>query len=148
MHLRTLVASTPPGTPAEVVVMRRGREQTINIKLGELTSGETASSAGEGSEEGNVSDQIGLTVQSLTPDIARQFGYDKAEGVVVSEVKDGSSAADARLRTGDLIVEANRAAISSVDDFRRAIEKAKGKDTLLLLVCNQAGSRFVIVRLK
>jgi serine protease Do len=63
-------------------------------------------------------------------------------------VKDGSPATDARLQTGDLIVEVNRVTISSVEDFRRAIEKARGKDTILLLVRNQAGSRFVIVRLK
>lgn len=67
----------------------------------------------------------GLEIQTVDARVARYFGLDKAEGVIVSDVKKGSPADRAGFRVGDIITEANgekvddEAALSAiVDDLR------------------------------
>jgi serine protease Do len=49
----------------------------------------------------------GLEIQSVDLRVARYFGLDKAEGVIVSDVKRGSPGERAGFRVGDIILEAN-----------------------------------------
>ena len=49
---------------------------------------------------------FGLDVQELTPELAKQFGYaDDAKGVVISDVKEGSSADAIGLEPGMLVTK-------------------------------------------
>ena len=128
------------------MVVRDGKERTITVEVGVLTGDKEQAAAG--SEAGTSADKLGLTVQPLTADNARDLGYEGETGVVIGEVKDDSPAATAELRPGDLITEINREKISSVAEFRAALDKAKDKDSILFLVKSKAGSRFVIVRVK
>jgi predicted RNA-binding protein with TRAM domain len=68
---------------------------------------------------------FGLRVTTVTPDIAKQLGLAKAEGVAIESVEAGSAAQDAGLRKGDVILEVNRQRIRNEDDYRKAMEKAK-----------------------
>ena len=142
-HLRNLVAATAPGSKVDVVVVRDGKEKTFRVQLGTLT----AAGPEAPGEPAGVPD-LGLKVQPLTPDLAKQFGFEKAEGVVVSDVDEDSPAGTAGLQPGDLITEVNRAPVTSVKDFRDALAKAKGQESVLFLTKRQSGSRFVIVKLK
>ena len=146
LRLRNMVADTSPGKKVPVVVVRDGKERTITVEVGVLTGDKEQAAAG--SEAGTSADKLGLTVQPLTADNARDLGYEGETGVVIGEVKDDSPAATAELRPGDLITEINREKISSVAEFRAALDKAKDKDSILFLVKSKAGSRFVIVRVK
>ena len=93
---------------------------------------------------GNVG-KFGLDVQPLTPDLAKQLGYEGQHGVLVTEVEPGSPAEMANLQTGDLIAEADRQPVKNVDDLRSAM--AKSKDTVLLLVKRKDASLFVTMRI-
>ena len=146
-HLRNLVAATAPGSKVEVVVVRDGKERTLKVTVGELSSSKPEG-GGEG-EESKSSSDLGLTVAPLGADTAKQYNLgENAKGVVVTDVDEGSPAAAAELRPGDLITEVDRQAVTSVDDFRDAATKAKGKDSILMLVKRDDTSRFVIVRPK
>jgi serine protease Do len=142
-HLRNLVASTAPGSKVDVVVIRDGKEKTIRVQLAALTAAGTEAPG----EPASVTD-LGLKVQPLTPELAKQFGADKAEGVVVTDVDEDGAAAAAGLQAGDLITEVNRDKVTTVKDFRDALAKGKDKENVLLLTKRQGNSRFVIVRLK
>ncbi len=62
---------------------------------------------------------FGITVQNLTPDLARALKLPpKARGAVVSGVEPGSAAADAGLRAGDLITRINEQAIITATDLQ------------------------------
>jgi serine protease Do len=91
---------------------------------------------------------LGVSVQNLTPQIARELGLKKNSGVVVTGVEPGSAAAEAMIRTGDVIREVNRKPVKNVDDLVQKIEKAKGKDSLLLLIEREQNTLFVTVTLK
>ncbi|HUI05432.1 MAG TPA: DegQ family serine endoprotease [Verrucomicrobiae bacterium] len=146
-HLRNLVAATAPGTRVEVTVVRNGKQRTLTVTIGELASGQAA---GEGeNEESKSTADLGLTVAPVTADAAKRYNLDETDkGVVVTDVDDDSPAADAGLRPGDLVTEVDRRAVASVDDFREAVTKTKGKDGLLMLVKRDGTSRFVILRPK
>jgi serine protease Do len=146
-QLRTLVAATAPGSKVEVVVARDGKERALKVTVGELPSG-ASEGAGEG-EESKPSANLGLTVAPLDAGTAKQYNLDETDkGVVVTDVDEGSPAAFAELRPGDLITELDRQTVTNVDEFRDAIAKAKGKESILMLVKRDDASRFVIVRPK
>ena len=57
----------------------------------------------------------------------------KGHGVTVTDVEQGSPAANAGLREGDTILEVNRASVSSVVDFDKAMRNVSNGATLLLV---------------
>jgi serine protease Do len=82
----------------------------------------------------------GVSVENITPEMAGELKLPAStKGVVVDEVSPDSRAADAGLRPGDVIQEANHHAVQSVTDFRGAL-KSKAKDDSVLLLVNRAGN--------
>ena len=141
--LRNRVASTAPGTKAPVVVVRKGKEVTLNVTVG--TAVETAAAAGGKEEEGGVS-SLGMTVTNLTRELERQLEYKGEKGVVVTDVDENSPAYRRGIREGDLIVEVNRQPVITPDEFEKAIKDSH--NNVLLLVKNKEGTRFVVLRKK
>ena len=88
---------------------------------------------------------LGLTVQDITPEIARGLGLEEVSGVVVTEVTPNSPAAEAGIRRGDVIQEVNREPVENVEEFGQAIEEAKNQESILFLVRRGESSLFVAV---
>jgi serine protease Do len=128
-ELPLLVARTPVGKSVKLKLIRDKETQTISVKIGELKE-EEGGQAGAGTSE-----DLGLAVQTLTPEIAENLGVDRSlKGVVVSQVEPGSPAADAGLRRGDVIVEVNRQIVKDVEAYRKAVKASgKGKSVLFLV---------------
>jgi S1-C subfamily serine protease len=84
-------------------------------------------------------------VADLTPPVAEQLGIKSDHGVVVTEVRAGSPADRAGLSSGMVITEANRQAVKTVDDFRKALDTKSLKKGILLLIRSAEGSRFVVI---
>jgi len=123
--LPRLVASTPVGKSASIKLWRNGKALDRQVKVGEMQ--EKVEIAKAPSQK-----SLGITVQNLTPEIARGLGLKKETGVVVTRVEPGSPAADAGIQTGDLIREVNRTSVKDAEDFIQKIEKAKVQDNILL----------------
>ena len=141
--LPRLVAAAPPGSKAEVVVMRGGEERTLQVELGKLDEGaQVAAAEGELGEESGPA-AFGLRVQPLTPELAEQLSVDESEGVVVSAVEPGSPADEAGLRRGDVILEVDQQPVASVAAFQKATQ---GRDKALLLVRRADATIFVAVK--
>jgi serine protease Do len=139
-ELPRIVASTPVGKTVTVKVLRDGKEVSLEAKVGELEDEKQAASANAPEHK-----SLGITVQNLTPQIARELGVKGSTGVVVTEVEPGSAAAEARLQTGDVIREVNRKPVVNADDFAKQVETAKGKESLLLLIQRGQNSLFAAV---
>jgi serine protease Do len=151
-HLRNLVAGTSPGTKVDVTVFRDGQEHTLNVTVGELKIDQSGSETehGDQGEQSNLSSSdLGLSVEPLTADNARQYHFDEnGKGVIVADVDQGSPAAQADLRPGDLITGIDHTPVGSVAEFRDAIAKTKGSDRILIHVKRGGNRRFVIVHPK
>jgi serine protease Do len=88
---------------------------------------------------------LGLTVEPVTPRLARELRLRDERGVIVRDVEADSPAAEAGLRAGDVIVEVNRQMVHNTADMNRQIEKRAKGTPVLMLVHRGDSSLFVAV---
>jgi serine protease Do len=139
-ELPRIVASTPVEKSVTVKVLRDGKEVALQAKVGEMEGNATTDPAKSPTHK-----TLGITVQDLTPQIARELGVKATKGVVVTGMEPGSAAEEARLQTGDVIREVNRKPVTGVNDFIQKVEKAKGQESLLLLIQRGQSSLYAAV---
>ncbi len=129
-ELPRVVAETPIGREVPVTVLRDGKSATLNAKITQLEEPERKVAAQSGGEK----PALGLSVEPVTPAVARELGLPESRGVIVKGVEDGSPAANAGIQAGDVIVEVDRQPVASVSELRRLVDKhAKGTPLLVLL---------------
>ena len=122
MHdLPRIVADTPVGKEVEVVVIRKGKEETHKVKIGRLEDGEKMAAADAGKDntpeqKSAVQKTLGLELSGLTDDLRKKFKVrENVKGVLVTAVDPNvaSSAPDKRLSPGDVIVEVQYQAVGN-----------------------------------
>jgi serine protease Do len=144
--LRNRVADAKPGSNASVGIMRDGSEKTLTVKLDEASAKRSARNGSGSAPESADQTALGVAVEPLTPETASRAGVGRnVNGLLVENVDPDGRAADAGIQAGDVIVEANRKAVATVDDLRAAVRSATDKP-LLLLVHRQGRELFVTVR--
>jgi Do/DeqQ family serine protease len=65
--------------------------------------------------------QLGVSMYTVTPDIAHSLGLSNASGALVTQVVEGSAAEHAGIRTGDVITAVNGHAVKSNSELRNTI---------------------------
>jgi serine protease Do len=90
--------------------------------------------------------RLGMTVEELTPELAKNLGLTERSGIVVVQVEDDSPAATAGLRPGDVILEIDQSPVNNVDDFNSKIEKYKKGDTILVLAKRRGATVFLTLK--
>ena len=104
-------------------MLREGKTLKLNLKVGELKD-EAAPAAAEKAKL-----ELGMSVQEITPEIARQLRLGDLQGVVVGQVEAGSAADEAGIQRGDVIREINGQAIRKSERLsERSGEAQKGRD--------------------
>ena len=145
-ELARQISGMPPGTTVNLLVLRKGGEKTISLKLGQLPNEREARAEPRSNEpSGTEVPRLGLT---LAP--AGQVAGSGNEGVVVTNVDPNGIAADHGFKTGDVILDVGGKRVGSPGDVRDAIRDAQkaGKNTVLLRVKSGAeGAKFVALRL-
>jgi serine protease Do len=141
------VAMTPPGTESEIKLIRNGREKTVKLRLGELPDSGAAISS-RGGDQRNIEEGLGITVQEITPQIRRMFNIRESEGVIVTNVEQGSVAWDAGLRRGDIILEINKKPVRNLSEYRKVIGSIKQGQTVLFLIKREENTLYIALRLE
>ncbi|MCL1921930.1 MAG: Do family serine endopeptidase [Kiritimatiellaeota bacterium] len=142
---RREVARIMPKEKANLSVFRDGKTKKVTVTVDAFPEDAADGPAHGGEPE--VQEKVGLQVQEVTGDLARRFGYETGQGVIIAEVMRGSPAEEAGLQTGMLVLEVNRKEVNSVKEFEQAI--GKGKDgNVLLRVRTEQGTRFVNLRIE
>ena len=136
---RNQVALAQPGSQIKFEVFRDGKPRTITVKVEKLTDKKVAAAQ----EPAHFTEKLGLTVQTITPDLARQFDVKANEGVLVTEIAPGSIAAMADINRGSVILEVNRKTVNTATEFNQAVKSAPNK--ILLLVRENDVSRYVVL---
>jgi serine protease Do len=150
--LSRAVADTAVGKEVDVVVIRKGNEETRKVKLGRLEDNEKVQQAAARTKEDPpeklvTQKALGLDLAALSKDLRTRFKIkDSVKGVVITGVDNASDAAEKRLSAGDVIVEVAQEAVTNAADIKKRVDQLKkdGKKSVLLLVANGEGElRFV-----
>ncbi|MGE0450452.1 MAG: DegQ family serine endoprotease [Vicinamibacterales bacterium] len=129
--LRNHVAQLKPGSKVQLHIVRSGHEQTLSVTLDELPS--KSASAAPGSGGSAPEGAAGLSVQPLTPDVAKRMDVDADSGLVVTNVDPDGTAAEAGFRRGDVIQEVDGVAVSTPSALREQLKKAGSRPALVLV---------------
>jgi S1-C subfamily serine protease len=97
-------------------------------------------------EFSRIENDFGLKVQNVTDDMRERMDIPEDADVVVAAAEPGSSAAEAGLRPGTLILEANRQPVRNVGEFRAVLKSIEAGHGLLLLVSDRGINRYVLLK--
>ena len=138
--LPSIVAATPVGKSVKIGVVRAGNQTQLDVTIAKLEE--------EAAEAKPVkADELGLSVQDITPEIAGDLGLERdAKGVVVSGVKRGSAADEAGMRAGDVIESVSNQPVADVKEFRRLLADRKPDDSVLVLVRRGDQTLFRVIK--
>jgi len=141
--LHNKIAMTPPNTDLTLRILRDGKEKELVVTVGEqpanmksLVKQMTSTPLHE----------MGLTLQDLTADVAKQFGYTKDQGVLIANVDPDSPAALVGLQAGQLVEEVNRIRVHSLNELREAMKKSSNPKQVLLLIRSGENSEYVVLQ--
>jgi serine protease Do len=151
--LSRVVADTAVGKEVDVVIIRKGAEETRKVTLGRLEDTDKAQQASAKSKDDPPAEKpvtqkaLGLDLATLSKDLRGKYKIkDSVKGVIITGVDGTSDAAEKRLSAGDVIVEVAQEAVSNAADVKKRVDQLKkdGKKSILLLVANGEGElRFV-----
>ena len=150
-QLQAMAARSAIGTKVPVVVLRNGKRVELSVTLREQPAnfGEPATrpvTSEENSASAGHFDQLGLQVEPLTGDVAKQLGVAADQGVVIVAVEDGSAADRAGLAPGMAVVQVGRQTVKSVADFEAAAKSGSLDKGVLLLVRTAEGAQFKVLK--
>ena len=151
--LAYLVSNLPIGSRVPIELIRGNERRTVTVTIGERPTDEELARLSGVEEETPVTeppqsqqtdsqkaarDSLGLTIQALTPEIARSLRLNDVNlrGVVVSAVNASSDAAGKGLQPGDVILSINQRATRTPEEAAAAVAAARsaGRRSVLLLV--------------
>jgi serine protease Do len=150
------VSSVAPGGKVTLTVLRGNEKKDLQATVAQRPD-EEALARGESQqdEEGEQAqgarkpgeEKLGIRVAPLTPQIARELGFEGNQGVLVVAVAPGGPAANAGIRRNDIILEANRQPLKSVDQLVGVIGKMKAGQVVVLRVQRGQQATFVPVKI-
>ena len=141
------VASIRAGDKATFTVLRNGQRRTLTATIEKRDADRMASADESPSAEPS---SLGMTLMPINPALRQQYELDaNVTGVVVGAVDPDSDAARKGLNAGDVIKRVGSQQVRLPSDVGRAVEEARraGRDSVLVLVVNQQGERFVALRI-
>jgi serine protease Do len=134
------VADTAVGREVPVALVRQGKALTLAVKIGRLEE-----PTPEAAVTPAAKSRLGLSLESLTPALARELGVSESRGVVVRGVEDNSPAANAGLQPGDVIVEVDRHAVETASQVKERVARHPAGTPFLVLVHRNGGRYYVAV---
>lgn len=146
------VSDKGPNQRIRIVYYREGKRQTTTATTGERPGADTERAAPQDSDS-DSSARIGISVQELNATLRQRHGIpDEERGVIVTNVRPLSPAADGGLNAGDVILEVNGQAVENLQQLRRIVDRAESGSYLRFYVRTylrggQSVARFAIVQM-
>jgi serine protease Do len=143
-ELRNTIASLKPGTNLSLTIFRDGKNKEVSVKIGELKRSEEE--VINEIESNDATAELGFSADELTPQTIRQLGIKRSQGLVVTDVKPGSLAAEAGLMPRDIIVSINGVKVKTNSELSSTLNKANLKRGIRIVVETQGMERFVFIK--
>lgn len=145
-QLKSEIRSKPIGHLVSLDVYRGGKTMKIKVKTEAWPDENTLVSNSRKNPAEESSRDLGLTVKSLTRELSDQFGVEKIEGVIVTEVESGSVAQEKGIKPGDIITEVGHKPVANPKQFREAVKAADLKKGVVINFTSHGTSKFEILR--
>ena len=158
--LPRVVAESPVGKAVDVLIVRKGVEQTVKVTLGRLEDGEKLASGENGNTDQDKGDKapavstasvLGMTVGELNDETRKKFSIAAdVSGVVITDVAKDSAAAERGIQPGEVITEIVQESVATPKDVMDRIGalKEQGRKNALLMLASKTGElRFVTIRM-
>jgi serine protease Do len=136
-ELPYIVASTSVGKTVPVDIIRNREKMRAEVRVGELKIEE------EYQQISKAEPSFGMILQEITPEIAQQYDLAETSGLIIVNVENNSPAAEADLRSGDIILEVDRTPVRSIAAFNSKIRQYKKGNTILFLINRDGSTRFL-----
>lgn len=135
-----IVASTPVDKKVMVEVIRKGKKKRIEVKIGELEEEKISKESSEARQE------LGMVVEEVTPELAKNFGLSETRGLIVVKVENNTPAGEAGIRPGDIIIEIDQVSVENLEQFNQKIQGYKAGDTILFLVKRRSATVYLTLK--
>jgi serine protease Do len=143
-ELQATVSQKGPGAKITLEVLRDGKSMSVPVTL-EAVSDRAAEGSGR-SEDGQGKMRWGIGLNDLTPDLRAQIEAPRdVHGALVEQVQPGSSADNAGLQRGDVILEVNRHKVETAADVQQELGKVPNGQDALILVWSNGGNTFRVL---
>jgi serine protease Do len=137
-HFRYLVAGTAEGSTVEMVVQRRGKPVTLQVRIGDrevgLASSQLETPAAEQQAPSAEELWLGMAVATASEELAEQYGVIYRPGVLVTYVESGSPADIKGIAPGTVLVQINHSDITNVEDFAAVRDKLRDRKKAIALL--------------
>jgi serine protease Do len=141
-EITSMIADLGVGETAKIKVLRNGETRTFKVKIAKRE--DTRISARSTRKEQQT--ELGISVENVTPEIARRFNLKDAKGVIVSAVEPDSKAEEAGVRRLDIIKEINHKSIATVSDLNKVISEIK-KDEPIRMFIWRTNRGFLVIKM-
>jgi len=143
--LQVAVSQDSPGQSIELGIIRDGKPQTLNVKVGEYQKPGTEVADNSGATPGNTG-KLGFAVDDLSQEVRQQLNVPaEVHGAAIADVRPGSPADDAGLAPGDVVIEVNRHPVATAEQFASAVHANPAGRDLLLLVWSKGNASYRVV---
>jgi len=144
-HLRNTVSASKPNKRYDLIVIRDGRKKTLKVTLEEMPGDDALATVSRPPAQTN---ELGIQVSSLSQSVIREYDISKGEeGVIVIAVVEGSIAAEAGIRIGDLITRVGTKKCNSPRGFAALIKETQKKNMVMLHMKRDGVAQYMTLEL-
>jgi serine protease Do len=141
-QLTGIIAKIPVNDSAKIKILHNGKEKTVNVKIAKRPE-EQLAGRGRPPEQ---TEEFGIRVSDLTPEIAQRFNIDESVGVVVTQVENGSKGDGADVRVGDIIKEINRQIVKNTAEYKSLLSEIEPGEAVNLFI-RRKNAGFLVAKL-
>lgn len=140
-QMRNVIASKAPGSKVALTVNRGGEIKKLTVTLEERTKESLAALSGTGADEA-----MGAKLEPVDEEMARNLGLNaNATGFVITDIQDGSLAANKGFSVGDVIEQINGRPFTKVEELKAALDDLEESGRAIRMVVRRGGSRALAV---
>jgi serine protease Do len=141
-QLTGIIAKIPVDEVAKLQILRKGKEKTVSVKIAKRPEERLA-----GLERSPAqTEEFGIHISDLTPEIARRFNIDESVGVIVTQVESGSKGDGADVRVGDIIKEINRQPVKNTAEYKSFVREIEPGEAVNLFI-RRPNAGFLVAKL-
>ncbi len=145
-QLKDEIRSKKVGQNLTLTIFRKGDLVKLQVKPGEWVEGGTADSHNGSLNEDGSTSGLGLSVETLSRELADKFDVGTTDGVIITAVDENGLAARNGIKPGDVITEINRKSIKNLRQYREAVKNLDTKKGVIINLVSDGAKKFEILK--